>query len=261
MRRIRGSRLRLPRSLLCRSAERIAGHTTRHQSPTPGEQKLGFTNRQPVRRQSRKLPNVKRTATKIPLRVQTTRLETFNRERHAWPVSLRRKCSADSGRTWVFTDGGGDGRFGAVVVRPGIEEHRMAGRRGSRTNSVVAELDGVVLGLENCRLGERITIVSDYLWTAYYINGWRRVHHPRLREGVVHARRRLEKLRGAVFVHYALETGGECAFRRWNAVAHDLCQKDMVGTNSRTPWDQTKALDIVSEYPLNRRGHTALSPV
>ena len=47
----------------------------------------------------------------------------------------------------------------------------MAGRRGTATNSVVAELDGVVLGLESCRPRERVTIVSDYLWTAYYING------------------------------------------------------------------------------------------
>ena len=176
-----------------------------------------------------------------PLRVQTTRLATFKRERQTWPISLRRKCSADSGRTWIFTDGGADGRFSAVVVRPGIEEHRIAGRRESLSNSVVAELDGVVLGLENCQLGEKITIVSDYLWTAYYINGWRRVHHPRLREGVVKARTCLEKLRGAVFVHFGLETGGEGAFRRWNAVAHGLCQEDMVGTNARTRWGMTSA--------------------
>ena len=100
----------------------------------------------------------------------------------------------------------------------------MAGRRQSPSNNVVAELDGVVLGLEDCRPRERVTIVSDYLWTAYYINGWRRVRHPHLREGVIRARSCLEKLKSAVFVHYVLETGGECAFRRWNAVAHDLCQ-------------------------------------
>ena len=182
---------------------------------------------------------MRQTAHRFPLRVQTTRLATFNRERETWPITLRRKWSADSGRTWVFTDGGGEGRFSAVVVRPGIEEHRIAGRRESRSNSVVAELDGVLSGLENCRPGESITIVSDYLWTAYYINGWRRVRHPPLREGVEQARSCLEKLRGAVFVHYTLETGGECAFRRWNAVAHDLCQKDRAGTNSRTRWAKT----------------------
>ncbi len=81
--------------------------------------------------------------------------------------------------------------------------------------------------------------MSDYLWTAYYINGWRRVHHPPLREGVEQARSCLEKLRGPVFVHFTLETGGECAFRRWNAVAHDLCQKDTVENNSSTRWAKT----------------------
>lgn len=158
------------------------------------------------------------------LRVQTTRVSTFDRERARWPVSLRRRHSTDAGRTWVFTDGGGNGRFSAVVIRP-EDEHRMAGRRETPSNSVVAELDGVVLGLESCRPRERVTIVSDYLWTAYYINGWRRVHHPHLREGVLRARSCIERLKGAVFVHFVLETGGECAFRRWNAVAHDLCQE------------------------------------
>ena len=182
---------------------------------------------------------MRQTVHRYPLRVQTTRLATFNRERETWPITLRRKWSADSGRTWVFTDGGGDGRFSAVVVRPGIEEHRIAGRRESRSNSPVAELEGVLLGLENCRPSESITIVSDYLWTAYYINGWRRVRHPRLREGVEQARSCLENLPGAVFVHFTLETGGECAFRRWNAVAHDLCQKDTVENNSSTRWART----------------------
>ena len=68
-------------------------------------------------------------------------------------------------------------------------------------------------------------MVSDYLWTAYYINGWRQVRHPHLREGVVRARSSLARLERAVFVHYALESEGECAFRRWNAIAHDLCQE------------------------------------
>ena len=179
----------------------------------------------------------------FPLRVQTTRLSTFERERRAWPICFRRRYTVDSGRTWVFTDGGGDGRFSAAIVRPGIEEHRIAGRRESPSNSVVAELDGVLLGLENCELGERITIVSDYLWSAYYVNGWRRVHDLRLREGVIQVRSCLERrqLWGAVFVHCALEAEDDCAFKQWNVVAHDLCQKDMVGTDSRRRCKATSA--------------------
>ena len=131
----------------------------------------------------------------------------------------------DAGRTWIFSDGGGDGRYSAAVVRPGIEEHLISGRRDPASSSVVAELDGVILGLENCQAGERITIVSDYLWTSYYINGWRKVHQAHLREGVSRARVIIEdrQLRGAVFVHYGAYRD-ECDFKRWNRIAHDLCQ-------------------------------------
>lgn len=152
----------------------------------------------------------------------------MERECHKWPIRLRRRHSVYAGRTWVFTDGGGNGRFSAAIVRPGTGEHRVSGRRELPSNSVVAELDGVILGLQNCLMGEKVTIVSDYLWTAHYINGWWKVHHADLREGVSRARSVLEaqRLGGAVFVHYGVETGGECDFKRWNGIAHDLCQRD-----------------------------------
>ena len=163
---------------------------------------------------------------KFPFQVETTRPSTAEREGRKWPIRLRRNNSMEPGRTWIFTDGGREGRFAAAIVRPGIEEY-STGRREINSNSVVAELDGVILGLENTVLGERVTIVSDYLWTAHYINGWRKVHHTCLREGVIRARKIVEdqELKDVVFVHYGGKNeDDECEFSKWNMIAHDLCQ-------------------------------------
>ena len=163
---------------------------------------------------------------KFPFQVETTRPSTAEREGRKWPIRLRRNNSIESGQTWIFTDGGGEGRFAAAIVRLGIEECHT-GRREINSNSVVAELDGVILGLENTVLGERVTIVSDYLWTAYYINGWRKVHHASLREGVLRARKVVEdqELKDVVFLHYGGDNeDDECEFSKWNMIAHDLCQ-------------------------------------
>ena len=168
-----------------------------------------------------------RVTHKFPFQVETTRQTTAEREGRKWPIRLRRNHSIEPGRTWIFTDGGGGGRFAAAIVRPHIEEYRR-GRRETGSNGVVAELDGVILGLENTVLGERITIVSDYLWTAYYINGWWKVHHVGLREGVIRAREVVEEheLKDVVFVHYGGENeDDECGFSKWNRIAHDLCQE------------------------------------
>ena len=166
------------------------------------------------------------------LRVQTTRVSTFDRERARWPISLSPKAL--------------DGcRPNLGLQRWGRERQILGGGHPSRNRESTGWPDGAnprptawwpswtvsCWGLESSRPRERVTIVSDYLWTAYYINGWRRVHHPHLRAGVIRARSCLEQLKSAVFVHYVLETGGECAFRRWNAVAHDLCQES--STTSR----------------------------
>ena len=173
---------------------------------------------------------------RLPFQVETTRLSTAEREGRKWPIRFHRNNAMEPGRTWIFTDGGGGGRFAAAIVRPSVEEHRITGCRETLANSVVAELDGVILGLENTVLGERVTVVSDYLWTAYYVNGWWKVHHACLREGVIRARKVIEDqtLKDIVFLHYGGENADdECEFSQWNKIAHDLCQEG-VQLNNRT---------------------------
>ena len=86
---------------------------------------------------------------RFPFQVETTRPSTAEREGRKWPFDSIATMRWRLGRTWIFTDGGGGGRFAAAIVRPGVEEHRITGCREPLANSVVAELDGVILGLEN----------------------------------------------------------------------------------------------------------------
>ena len=86
---------------------------------------------------------------RFPFQVETMRPSTAEREGRKWPIRFHRNNAMEPGRTWIFTDGGGGGRFAAAIVRLGVEEHRITGYRETLANNVVAELDGVILGLQN----------------------------------------------------------------------------------------------------------------
>ncbi|HET6385800.1 MAG TPA: hypothetical protein VFJ58_20605, partial [Armatimonadota bacterium] len=156
----------------------------------------------------------------------TTRPTTAEREGMKWPVSLRTARAIEGDNTWIFTDGSGAGWHAAVLVRPGVGERRICSWREPLAGNAGAELDAVILGLEHTRTNERVVFVSDYLWTAYYINGWRKVHKPYLSDRVITARTMLLdlRLRGAVFVHYGGGNGGPTDFSRLNKLADRLCR-------------------------------------
>jgi ribonuclease HI len=158
-----------------------------------------------------------------PFEVETTKLVTAQREGGKWPVRFRRACSIDPKRTWIFADGSGTGWHAAVIVRPGVEEHRLCRCHATSTRNVGAELDGVILGLEHTLPGERIAVVSDYLWTAYYLNGWWQVRDPYLRERVARAVLQDHRLSGALFVHHPGHQADDGGFSRWNRLADQLC--------------------------------------
>lgn len=92
-------------------------------------------------------------------KVETTKTATADRETQRWPVCLRPSNTLKHGRTWIFTDGGGAGRYAAALVHPNIEERRVKGCREGSANSIVAELDGVILGLEHSLPGKKTVIV------------------------------------------------------------------------------------------------------
>jgi hypothetical protein len=160
-------------------------------------------------------------------RVETTKPTTAEREGKKWAVKLRTGCSIDQERTWIFTDGSGTGSHAAVILRPGAQEQRVAGCNPTSSRNVGAEVDGVILGLEHTVPGELIAIVSDFLWTVYYINGWYRLRDPYLLERVPKAREILKErgLADALFVYHRGHQTDTSDFSRWNNIADRLCRK------------------------------------
>ena len=160
-------------------------------------------------------------------RVETTKVVTAERESKKWPIQLRHLRSLEADRTWIFTDGSGTGWYAAVILRPGCEKHYVTGYNERSGHNVGAELDGIVLGLENIRQGEKIAIVSDYLWNAYSVNGWYKINDSYLHERVLQIRRILETkgLSDALFIHHRGHQKDSSDFSRWNNVADRLCRK------------------------------------
>jgi hypothetical protein len=86
-------------------------------------------------------------------------------------------------------------------------------------------MNGFLLALEAISPGERVTIVSDFLWSIHYVLGWRNVHNEALRAQVAAARALLEARSPASlrFIHVKGHVNDGTAFARWNRVADQLC--------------------------------------
>jgi hypothetical protein len=161
------------------------------------------------------------------IRVETTVRSTYERESgpRDRPVAFKPDREIDSQDTWMFTDGGSKGWQALVVLRPG-EDIRLVSRAArTATRNVGAEVAGLVSALEATLPGERVVIVSDFLWSIYYVLGWYNVEDALLKEQVAVARELLADRRPAAvrFIHVKGHERDDTALGRWNAVADALC--------------------------------------
>ena len=161
------------------------------------------------------------------VRVETTVRATFEREAGARrrAVAFKEGRDFDSPDTWMFTDGGSKGWQSLVVLRPGQDPRLMAREVRTETRNVGAEMAALVSALEAILPGERVAIVSDFLWSIYYVLGWHRVENTQLREQVGAARALLADRRPASmrFIHVKGHERDDSALGRWNDVADRLC--------------------------------------
>ena len=161
------------------------------------------------------------------VRVETTVRATHEREAaRGRPVGFKADREIDApDDTWMFTDGGSKGWQALVVLRPGQEAHLVARAARTETRNVGAEVAGLVSALEAVRPGERVAVVSDFLWSIYYVLGWYRVENALLREQVAAARALLDERRPAAlrFIHVKGHERDDSALGRWNDVADRLC--------------------------------------
>jgi hypothetical protein len=172
------------------------------------------------------------------LAVRSTRASTVERESNRWPIELQREPQLDADRQWVFTDGGAHGWHAAVLLDDGRAVRRVARCLENSARNVGSELDGFILGIELGAEGARLTVVSDFLWTAYYINGWRRLTHPYLAERVETARRALaaKRFSAPCFIHHGGHDHQPTEFSHWNDAADQLCKAQLaVDVTSANP--------------------------
>jgi ribonuclease HI len=161
------------------------------------------------------------------VQVETTVRETYERE--AGPrkraVSFKPDRELDSEGTWMFTDGASSGWHALVVLRPGEGLRLVAREARTDTRNVGAEMAGLVSALEAIVPGERVAVVTDFLWAIYYVLGWYEVKNALLREQVAAARALLVERRPASlrYIHVKGHLRDETALGHWNAVADQLC--------------------------------------
>jgi hypothetical protein len=178
------------------------------------------------------------------VRVETTAQDTFDREagKAKRPVIFKPNRELDSDETWMFPDGSSTGWHALVVLRPGQDPRLLARGIPLATKNVGAEMSGFLMALEEIAPGERVAIVADFLWSIYYVLGWRNVHNPALQEQVAAARALLDARRPASlrYIHMRGHERDSSAFGRWNHVADRLCAL-------RRPVDRTAPLTAFGE--------------
>lgn len=161
------------------------------------------------------------------VRVETTVRATYERE-----ASVRRRAvgfkpdrEIDSSDTWMFTDGSSKGWQALVVLRPGQDARLVARPAPIEARNVGAEVAALVSALDATRPGEHVAIVSDFLWSIYYVLGWHRVENSLLRDQVAAARAILAERRPASvrFIHIKGHEKDDSTLGRWNDVADRLC--------------------------------------
>lgn len=178
------------------------------------------------------------------VRVETTVKETFDREagRGKRPVIFKPDRELDADETWMFPDGSSTGWHALVVLRPGQDPRLLARETDMPMKNVGAEMNGFLMALEELIPGERVAIVADFLWSIYYVLGWRNVRHPALENQVAAARALLEARRPASlrFIHIRGHERDGSTFGRWNHIADRLCAL-------KRPVDRTAPLSAFGE--------------
>ncbi|MFO0606048.1 MAG: RNase H family protein [Polyangiales bacterium] len=174
---------------------------------------------------------------------------THARESQKRPVAYRSSRAIDASATWMFTDGSGSGWHGLVVLRPGRPPRLVARETRMAMRNVGAEMNGLLLALEAVDAREPVTVVSDYLWSIYYVLDWRVARHPALVEQVREARAALSAKAPARlgFVHVRGHRRDGTDFGFWNDIADKLC-------GARVAFDGELPESVLREHVASGRG-------
>lgn len=194
------------------------------------------------------------------VRVETTVRATYEREagQRGRAITFKPDRELDSPDTWMFTDGSSTGWQSLVVLRPGQDPRLVAQLARTETRNVGAEVAALVSALEAILPGERVAIVSDFLWSIYYVLGWYRVENLLLREQVATARALLAERRPAAlrFIHVKGHERDASALGLWNDVADRLCALG-VAVDATVPAGEVAAVIAARRTPARPRASRA----
>jgi hypothetical protein len=161
------------------------------------------------------------------VRVETTLPETYTREaqQRKRAIELKADREIDSTDTWMFCDGGSKGWYSLVVLRPGEDARVQAGEVRTDSRNVGAEMGGLLKAIEASVRGERVVVVSDFLWSIYYLLGWHDMKNELLRGQVVAGRGLLDERQPASlrFIHVKGHLRDATTLGHWNDVADRVC--------------------------------------
>lgn len=158
--------------------------------------------------------------------VSTTQEKTANAQQYRrWLKLHKRTNTYGEDRVWVFSDGSSTGSFACVILVPGEEPVRMVRHLAQPANrNVGCEIMGVAMGLKHCPDGVDVTVVSDFLGTACWLNCYWKLADaaavPRL--GVVAHLIQAKQLT-VRFIHHKGHQKDASDFTRWNNECDRLC--------------------------------------
>lgn len=172
-------------------------------------------------------------------------------DRNSW-VDYRESRELDpADRWWIFTDGSTTGWHGAVIIAPGPSRtitFLSAYKQQTSTRNVGAEINGLILALENLPPRIQGFVVSDLLG----VGAWATGHFERNNPEVITKYRKIDHLirsRGhdLTFVHHGGHQRDSTAFTTWNCVADKLCaprEKHGLVLNWPFPWGSVEVCKV-----------------
>ncbi len=172
-------------------------------------------------------------------------------DRNGWVDYRESRDLEPIARWWIFTDGSTTGWHGAVIIAPGPPRtitFLSAYKKRTSTRNVGAEINGLILALENLPPQVQGFVVSDFLG----VGAWATGHWAQNDPEVITKYRKIDHLissRGhdLTFVHHGGHQRDSTAFTTWNCVADKLCaprEKHRLVLNRPLPWGSVEVYKV-----------------
>jgi hypothetical protein len=165
--------------------------------------------------------------------METTDLKTFKNYDPSW-LKFRQDRHMTPDRLWLSVDGATSGWHAAVIFVPN-QYYRLLCKFAPfhPTRNIAAELNALLLGLENTPSNSKVTVIQDFIGCASWTIGAWNINSEAVLERVTKACKLIEEKNLDInFVHHAGHQNKKkkdrpvcnSDFTYWNVVADELCE-------------------------------------